>query len=60
LRDRDVQVLSVTRGGKAFPNPRGQLAIEADDRLLCFGRYDTLRELLASHGTRGPSSEDAA
>jgi ribosomal protein S6--L-glutamate ligase len=60
LRDREVQVLSVTRGSKAFPNPRGQLAIEADDRLLCFGRHDTLRELLASHGTRGPSSEDAA
>jgi ribosomal protein S6--L-glutamate ligase len=59
LRDREVQVLSVARGGKVFPNPRGQLVVEVEDRLLCFGRHETLRELLGAHGKRGPSSEDA-
>ncbi|HEY8945403.1 MAG TPA: RimK family alpha-L-glutamate ligase, partial [Polyangiaceae bacterium] len=43
LRDRDVQVLSVERAAQVLPNPRGEFVVQDGDRLLCFGRYETLR-----------------
>ncbi len=43
LRDRDVQVLSITRAGVVQPNPRGTDDVRAGDVLLCFGSYATLR-----------------
>jgi ribosomal protein S6--L-glutamate ligase len=51
LRDADVQVLSITRGGSGgdgivIPNPRGSDLLGAGDVLLCFGSYATLRSLL--------------
>jgi ribosomal protein S6--L-glutamate ligase len=46
LRDRDVQVLSITRDGAVLPNPRGSDLLEVGDTLLCFGSYATLRALL--------------
>ncbi len=46
LRDRDVQVLSISREGAVLPNPRGSDLLEAGDTLLCFGSYATLRALL--------------
>lgn len=61
LRDRDVQVLSVCRDLNVSPNPRGEFVIQSGDRLLCFGRFETLRQLLGPERTRGPNSgEDAA
>jgi ribosomal protein S6--L-glutamate ligase len=46
LRDRDVQVLSITRKGAVIPNPRGAECVLAEDALVCFGRYATLKALL--------------
>lgn len=46
FRDREVQVLSVTRRGTAIPNPRGSERLQVGDLLLCFGSYATLRALL--------------
>jgi ribosomal protein S6--L-glutamate ligase len=46
LRDRDVQVLSITRAGAVLPNPRGSDLLQVGDVLLCFGSYATLRALL--------------
>jgi ribosomal protein S6--L-glutamate ligase len=46
LRQRDAVVLSLTRGGKIIPNPRSDRILEVDDRLLCFGKYQNLRDLL--------------
>lgn len=46
LRDRDVQVLSITRGSVVIPNPRGDHRICAGDTLLCFGKHLTLRGLM--------------
>lgn len=62
LRDRDIQVLSVGRNGEVFPNPRGDLVLKDDDRLLCFGRYDAFRTLLTTPvaARRPRSGEDAA
>lgn len=46
LRDRDVQVLSITRGSVIIPNPRGDREILPGDTLLCFGKHITLRGLM--------------
>lgn len=46
FRDREVQVLSVTREGTSIPNPRGSERLQVGDLLLCFGSYETLRSLL--------------
>jgi ribosomal protein S6--L-glutamate ligase len=53
LRDREVQVLSITRGGAAIPNPRGSDVVRAGDVLLCFGSYATMRALLPRHVVPG-------
>jgi ribosomal protein S6--L-glutamate ligase len=45
LRDRDVQVLSITRGTVTIPNPRGSREILPGDLLLCFGKSLTLKGL---------------
>lgn len=46
FRDREVQVLSITRETSVLPNPRGSDVLRAGDVLLCFGSYATLRALL--------------
>ena len=46
LRDREVQVLSITRGTTVLPNPRGSDTVQPGDVLLCFGSYVTLRSLM--------------
>jgi ribosomal protein S6--L-glutamate ligase len=48
LRDREVQVLSITRGDAVIPNPRASDDVRAGDVLLCFGSYATLRALAPS------------
>jgi ribosomal protein S6--L-glutamate ligase len=46
LRDKDINVLSLYRAGKVIPNPRSERVIEPGDRLLCFGKVSTMRELI--------------
>jgi len=45
LRDLDVLVLTIQRGGVTIPNPRTDREILAGDTLLCFGKALTLRGL---------------
>jgi ribosomal protein S6--L-glutamate ligase len=45
LRERDVLVLTIQRGGLAIPNPKNTREILAGDVLLCFGKSLTLRSL---------------
>jgi ribosomal protein S6--L-glutamate ligase len=46
LRDREVQVLSVTRQGAVVPNPRGDQQLLPGDTLLCFGNLAELKALM--------------
>ena len=46
LRDKDIIVLTLNRGTTVIPNPRSQRQIEADDRMLCFGKLDLMRNLI--------------
>lgn len=43
LRDRDIQVLNLARGGKVISNPREARELEAGDKLLCYGKLDAMR-----------------
>ncbi|MCC6216898.1 MAG: RimK family alpha-L-glutamate ligase [Polyangiaceae bacterium] len=46
LRERDVQVLSITRGSVVIPTPRGTRVLLQGDVLLCFGKLLTLKALM--------------
>jgi ribosomal protein S6--L-glutamate ligase len=52
LRDRDIAVLTLTRGAKVIPNPMGSRELEAGDRLLCFGRLESMRDLVPERRRR--------
>lgn len=63
--DRDIAVLTLTRGTTVIPNPRASRELEADDRLLCFGRLEEMRDLVPerrrrrSHTVIQPLPDDA-
>ena len=46
LNERDINVLSLHRGGKVIPNPKSHRQLESGDRLLCFGKVSTMRDLV--------------
>jgi ribosomal protein S6--L-glutamate ligase len=48
LAERDVVVLGVLRGRSLHPNPGGSFLLVRGDRMICFGRYSSLRELLGA------------
>ena len=52
LRERDITVLTLHRGTVVVPNPRNDRVIEVDDRLLCFGRFEAMRELVPERRRR--------
>ena len=52
LRERDITVLTLHRGTTVVPNPRPDRVVEADDRLLCFGRLESMRDLIPKRRKR--------
>ncbi|MCB0951799.1 MAG: RimK family alpha-L-glutamate ligase [Microthrixaceae bacterium] len=52
LRSRDIVVLTLNRGTSVIPNPRGSRDLEAEDRLLCFGRLEDMRDLVPERRRR--------
>lgn len=46
LREKDISVLTLHRDAKVIPNPRPQRILEAEDRLLCFGKLESMKELI--------------
>lgn len=46
LRDKDIVVLTLYRGTTVIPNPRSHRKFEANDRLLCFGKLDLMRNMI--------------
>lgn len=57
LKSKDVNVLSLHRGGKVIPNPSAARVIEPGDCLLCFGKVTAMRDLVPekSRKRRKPS-----
>ena len=52
LFEKDVNVLTLYRGKKVIPNPRSARIIEANDKLLCFGKMESMREMIPSKTRR--------
>jgi ribosomal protein S6--L-glutamate ligase len=52
LRDRDITVLTLHKGTTVIPIPRGSRPLEADDRLLCFGKLEEMRSLVPARRRR--------
>ena len=52
LRSRDISVLTLTRGTTVIPNPRTERILEPEDRLLCFGRLEAMRDLVPERRRR--------
>jgi ribosomal protein S6--L-glutamate ligase len=46
LREQDINVLTLYRGVKSIPNPKPQRILEAKDKLLCFGKLDSMRGMV--------------
>lgn len=46
LREKDINALSLHRNGKVFPNPKDDKMLEAEDRILCFGKIESMKELV--------------
>lgn len=60
LPERDINVLTLYRGKTVIPNPRLKRTIQPGDRLLCFGKLETLREMIPSkiHKRRHPRLQE--
>jgi ribosomal protein S6--L-glutamate ligase len=52
LEDRDIRVLSLVRGTQVIPNPKSSRILEDSDRLLCFGKYESMRGLIPERRKR--------
>jgi ribosomal protein S6--L-glutamate ligase len=54
LWDRDITVLTLHRGVSVIPNPRKHVVLEAEDRLLCFGKLEEMRSMIPEKRRRRP------
>ncbi len=52
LRDQDITVLTLARGGNVISNPRGTRKLRIGDRLLCFGKLDTIKAFIPQRKRR--------
>lgn len=46
LREKDINALTLYRGTRVIPNPKANWVLEAHDRLLCFGKLESMREMI--------------
>lgn len=44
--EKDINVLTLYRGNKVIPNPRHERDMMAEDRLLCFGKMESMRGMI--------------
>jgi ribosomal protein S6--L-glutamate ligase len=54
LRERDITVLTLHRGTLVIPNPSVHQVLEAEDRLLCWGRLEEMRSMIPERPKRRP------
>lgn len=54
LRERDITVLTLHRGSNVIPNPAAGQVLEAEDRLLCWGRLEEMRSMIPDRSKRRP------
>ena len=52
LRERDLTVLTLSRGTTVISNPKGSRVLEPNDRLLCYGKLESMRDLIPERQRR--------
>lgn len=52
LSESDINVLTLYRGSKVIPNPRADRVLEAGDKLLCFGKLESMRGMIPAKTLR--------
>ncbi len=52
LRENDINVLTLYRGNKVIPNPKGSRVLEPGDKLLCFGKLEAMRSMIPARTRR--------
>lgn len=52
LLEMDIVVLSLHRGGKVIPNPLHKRTLETEDRLLCFGKRESMKDMIPERRSR--------
>jgi ribosomal protein S6--L-glutamate ligase len=45
--EKDINVLTLYRGDRVIPNPRLDRVLEPEDRLLCFGKRESMRGMMS-------------
>lgn len=60
LAEQDINVLTLYRGSKVIPNPRSDRVLEPEDKLLCFGKLESMRGMVPkkSRRRRRPDLQD--
>jgi ribosomal protein S6--L-glutamate ligase len=52
LAAQDINVLTLNRAGKVIPNPRTDRILEPHDKLLCFGKLESMRGMVPAKTRR--------
>ena len=52
MRERDINALTLYRASTVIPNPRADRVLEAGDRLLCFGKLESMRHMIPAKTRR--------
>ncbi|MFT5889880.1 MAG: ribosomal protein S6--L-glutamate ligase [Zhongshania sp.] len=46
LKEQGINVLTLYRGAKVIPNPKQERILEPNDKLLCFGKMESMRGMI--------------
>ncbi len=52
LSAKDLNVLTLYRDNKVIPNPRAERVLEPGDKLLCFGKLESMRGMVPARAQR--------
>ena len=47
LREYDITVLAIVRGGETIPNPQANVKIRLSDELICFGKLENIKNKIS-------------
>jgi ribosomal protein S6--L-glutamate ligase len=52
LLEKDIAVLSLHRANTVIPNPKHSRSLESEDRLLCFGKRESMKDMIPARRKR--------
>ncbi len=53
LKENDITILTLHRDTEVYPNPKDDKILEPHDRLLCFGRLESMRSMIPKRSKQG-------